>query len=105
MNIFFALLHYFMSHPSAAIFPDISKKIPPIKLASAEGSFVSSTEKAASAWANVLTCSQHAFSKAAATPLAPENAQTSPRSLKSFDFTTDPLDDALRVALYEVVFV
>jgi hypothetical protein len=26
MNIFFALLHYFMGHPSAAIFPDISKK-------------------------------------------------------------------------------
>jgi hypothetical protein len=31
------------------------KNFPPIKLASAEGSFVSSTEKAASAWAKVLT--------------------------------------------------
>jgi hypothetical protein len=26
MSIFFALLHYFMGHPSAAIFPDISEK-------------------------------------------------------------------------------
>jgi hypothetical protein len=58
------------------------KNLPPNKLASAEGSFVLSTEKAASAWAKVLTCSQPAFSRTAATPLAPEKAQTSPRSLK-----------------------
>jgi hypothetical protein len=58
------------------------KKFAPIKLASAEGSFVSSTEKAASAWARIFTCSHPAFSKTAATPLAPEKAQTSPRSLK-----------------------
>jgi hypothetical protein len=58
------------------------KNFPPIKLASAEGSFVSSTEKAASAWARIFTCSHPAFSKIAATPLAPEKAQTSPRSLK-----------------------
>jgi hypothetical protein len=41
-------------------------------------------EKAASPWAKVLTGSQPAFSKMAATPLAPENAQTSPRSLKIY---------------------
>jgi hypothetical protein len=43
---------------------------------------VSSTEKAASAWARVLTCSHPAFSRMAEIPLAPENAQTSPRSLR-----------------------
>jgi hypothetical protein len=58
------------------------KIFPPIKLASAEGSFVSSTEKAASAWAKFFTCSHPAFSKIHATPLVPEKAQTSPRSLK-----------------------
>jgi hypothetical protein len=83
MNIFFILLYYFMGHPSAAIFPDINENFLPIELASAEGSFVSSMEKAASAWAKVLTCSHPAFSKIAATPLAPEKAQTSPRSLKN----------------------
>jgi hypothetical protein len=71
-----------MGHPSATIFPDIRKKIPPIKLASVEGSFVSSIEKAASDWAKVLTCSHPTFSKISATPLAPDNVQTSLRSLK-----------------------
>jgi hypothetical protein len=84
------------------------KNFPPIELASAEGSFVSSMEKAASTRAKVLTCSHPAFSKIAATPFAPEKAQTSPRSLKNlfkgFGLTADPLNYALRIAQYEVVF-
>jgi hypothetical protein len=58
------------------------KNFPPIKVASAEGSFVSFMEKAASVWANVLIWSRPAFSKIVEIPRAPENAQTSPRSLK-----------------------
>jgi hypothetical protein len=60
------------------------KNFPPTKLASAERSFVSSIDKAVSACAKVFTCSHPAFSKIAATPLAPEKAQTSPRSLKIY---------------------
>jgi hypothetical protein len=58
------------------------KNFPLIKLASAEGSFVSSIEKAVSVWAKVLTCLHPDYSKIPAIPLAPENTQTSPRSLK-----------------------
>ena len=41
-----------------------------------------SVMRAASAWARFFTCSHPAFSKIAATPLAPEKAQTSPRPFK-----------------------
>jgi hypothetical protein len=58
------------------------KNFPPTKLASAEGSFVSSIDKAASDCAKDFTCSQPIFSKIAATPLVPEKAQTSPRPFK-----------------------
>src|SRR5688572_15222636 len=58
------------------------KNFPPTKLASAEGSFVSSIDKAASVCTKVFTCSQPAFSKIDAIPLTPEKAQTSPRSFK-----------------------
>jgi hypothetical protein len=58
------------------------KNFLPTKLASAEGSFVSSTDRAASAWAKVFTCSHAALSRIAATPLALEKPQTSPRSFK-----------------------
>jgi hypothetical protein len=43
---------------------------------------VSLIEKVASAWARIFTCSHPAFSKIAATHLAPEKAQTSPRPFK-----------------------
>jgi hypothetical protein len=82
MDVFFALLHNFVSYFSAIICPDVSVKFSAHKLASAEGSFVSSMEKAASAWARVLTWSQPTFSRMAEIPLAPQNAQTSPRSLR-----------------------
>jgi hypothetical protein len=60
------------------------KNFPPIKVASAEGSFISFMEKAASVWAMVLIWSHPAISKIAEIPRAPENAQTSPRSLKIY---------------------
>jgi hypothetical protein len=97
-----------MGHPSATISQILVKKFPPIEIASAEGSFVSSIEKATSVWAKVLTCSHPAFSK---------KSCNSPRSrkcidvpavtqylFKSFGFTADPLDYALRIAPYEIVF-
>jgi hypothetical protein len=90
-------------------FSQISVKIfPPIKLASAEGSFVSSIEKAASA-------SGQSFDMF--TPCFLQNSCNSPRTrertdvpavaqnfFKSFGFATDPLNYALRIASYEVVF-
>jgi hypothetical protein len=108
MNIFFALLHYFMGHPSATIFPDISENFPPIELASAEGSFVSSIEKAASVWGE-------SFNMFA--PCLLQNSCNSPRTregtdvpavtqnlFKGFGLTADPLDYAFRVTPYEVIF-
>jgi hypothetical protein len=98
-----------VSHFSATVFPDVGKNFPPIKLASAEGFFVSSIENVASAWAKIFTCSHPAFSKMAAIPLAPEKAQTYPRPpknfLKGFGFTLDPFDWTFRVAYYEVVLI
>jgi hypothetical protein len=109
MNIFFAFFIISWAIPRPPFSQISVKKFPPIELASAEGSFVSSMEKAASAWAKVLTCSQPAFSKMAATPLAPKKAQTSPavtqNLFKGFGLTADPLDYAFRVAQYEVIFV
>jgi hypothetical protein len=49
MDVFFTFLHNFMSYFSSTIHPHIIIKFSSIKVASAEGSFVTSTEKAASA--------------------------------------------------------
>jgi hypothetical protein len=54
MGVFFTLFYNFMGHLSATIHTDIIVNFLPIKVASAEGSFVSSTEKVASAWAMAL---------------------------------------------------
>jgi hypothetical protein len=67
-----------MGHLSATIHPDIIENFPPIKVASAEGSFASFMEKAASVWAMILIWSHPTFSKIAEISRAPENAQTSP---------------------------
>jgi hypothetical protein len=47
MGVFLTFLYNFMGHLSATIHPDIIVKFLAIKVASAEGSFVSSMEKAA----------------------------------------------------------
>jgi hypothetical protein len=52
---FHILLYNFVGQLSATVHPDIRIKFPPTKVASAEGSFVSSMEKAALAWAIALT--------------------------------------------------
>jgi hypothetical protein len=58
------------------------KNFPPTRLASAEGSFISSEDKAASDCAKNFTWSQPFLSKMVAIPLAPEKAHMSPRLFK-----------------------
>jgi hypothetical protein len=109
MNIFFALLHYFMSHPSAAIFLDISENFSAyltrfgrgvLRIVDREGSF--SLSQGFNMFATCLLqngCNPPRTRKCTDVPTVTQNL------LKSFGFTTDPLDDALRVTPYEVVFV
>jgi hypothetical protein len=87
---FFFIISWAISRPP---FTQTSlKNFSPVKVASAEGSFVSFMKKAASVWAMVLIWSHPAFSKIAEIPPAPENAQTSPRSLKiSLKVSASPL--------------
>jgi hypothetical protein len=72
---FFTYLFYYYYYFLIHIFG------PYTKVASVEGSFVSSVEKAALVWAAALTWSQPAFSRIATTPRALAKAQMSPRSL------------------------
>jgi hypothetical protein len=58
------------------------KNFPPTRLASAEGSFISSEDKVVSDCAKDFTCSQPFFSKIVAIPLAPKKAHMSPRLYK-----------------------
>jgi hypothetical protein len=58
------------------------KIFPPTRLASPEGSFTSSEDKAASDRAKDFTWSQPFLSKMVAIPLAPEKAHMSPRLFK-----------------------
>jgi hypothetical protein len=58
------------------------KNFPPTRLASAEGSLISSEDRAVSDCAKDFTCSQPFLSKIVAIPLAPEKAHMSPRLFK-----------------------
>jgi hypothetical protein len=109
MNIFLAFLHYFMSHPSAAIFLDISEiffhlfnSLRPrvLRIVNGEGSF--GLGQVLNMFTTCLLqngCNPPRSRECTDIPAVTQNL------IKSFSFIADPLDDALRVAPYEVVFV
>jgi hypothetical protein len=55
VGFFFILLYNFVGQFLATVHPNIGINFPPTNVDSAEGSFVLSMEKAASAWAAALT--------------------------------------------------
>jgi hypothetical protein len=82
MNAFLAFSYNFLGHFLTTIVPDVGEIFPPTKLASAEGSFISSEDKAVSDYAKNFTWSQPFLSKMVAIPLAPKKAHMSPRLFK-----------------------